>query len=298
MGGETILVTGAAGFTGHHFIAAATAAGYRCVALCRHAGERVPGASDNLHCDLLDAAALPAAVRRANPAMVVHLAAISFVAHAGSTEPYEVNLLGTLNLLDALADAATGLRKVLIASSANIYGNASELPIDEQTPVQPVNHYGVSKYAMELAAGLYRQLPLVIARPFNYTGAGQPGNFLVPKLVAAFKARRQRVELGNLDVARDYSDVRDVVRAYLGLLAEPGSAGVYNVCSGRATILLSIVAMLNELAGYEIEVQSRAELVRAEEIRCLYGSGRRLQEAIGEYRQFALRDTLSWMLGS
>ena len=298
MANATLLITGAAGFTGRHLIAAANAKGYRCIAVAQHEGSEVSGAHDTLVADLLSPAALERAVEQAAPDYIVHLAAISFVAHGNTSEIYQVNQLGTVNLLDAVQKSAPGIKKVLIASSANIYGNATELPITEATPPAPVNHYGMSKVTMELATKLYADLPIVVSRPFNYTGCGQSANFLIPKIVNAFKAGKKEIELGNLDVSRDFSDVRDVVTAYLRLLETENTAPAYNICSGTATSLLTVIEMLNELAGYEMQVSVNPDFVRSDEIKTLYGSSALLESAIGKYRQFSLKDTLAWMLAA
>ena len=218
MANATLLITGAAGFTGRHLIAAAIRKGYRCIALAQQKGKEVSGAHDTLVADLLDPAALEQAIAQVKPDFIVHLAAISFVAHGNPAEIYQANQLGTINLLDAIRKSVSNIKKILIASSANIYGNTTDLPITEATPLAPVNHYGMSKVTMEMATKLYADLPIVMSRPFNYTGCGQSPNFLIPKIVNAFRAGKQEIELGNLDVYRDFSDVRDVVAAYLRLL--------------------------------------------------------------------------------
>jgi nucleoside-diphosphate-sugar epimerase len=296
MTGKTILVTGASGFTGRHFIAAAKQAGYRCVALRHHAHENVSQADQCITANLLDLESLNTAVAQAKPDKIVHLAAVSFVAHDDTAEIYQTNLIGTLNLLNAIKSQAPGVEKILVASSANIYGNATTLPITEDTPPQPVNHYGVSKFAMERAVALFDTLPVVIVRPFNYTGAGQHNSFLVPKIVNAFSKNESKIELGNLDVSRDFSDVRDVVSAYLKLLASEDTLPIYNICTGHATSLQEIIAILNTLAGYEIEVTTNPVFVRADEIKTLYGSPQRLESTIGSYRKHTINDTLAWML--
>lgn len=296
MANTTLLITGAGGFTGRHLIAAANAKGYRCIAVAQHAGSEVSGAHDTLVADLLDPAALGRAVEQAAPDYIVHLAAISFVAHGNNAEIYQVNQLGTINLLDAVQRSAPSIKKILLASSANIYGNATKLPITEATSPAPANHYGMSKVTMELATTLYADLPIVMSRPFNYTGCWQSPNFLIPKIVNAYKAGKKNIELGNLDVCRDFSDVRDVVTAYLRLLETQSSAPVYNICSGTPTSLLTVIEMLNELAGYEMRVSVNPNFVRSDEIKTLYGSPALLESAIGSYRQYALNDTLEWML--
>ncbi|MEP4149542.1 MAG: NAD-dependent epimerase/dehydratase family protein [Halioglobus sp.] len=296
MTAATLLITGAAGFTGRHLIAAANARGYRCIAVAQHESSEVPGAHSSLVADLLDPAALERTIKQAAPDYIVHLAAISFVAHGNTSEIYQVNQLGTINLLDAVQKCAPEIKKILIASSANIYGNATELPITEATPPAPVNHYGMSKVTMELATKLYADLPIVMSRPFNYTGCGQSPNFLIPKIVNAFKAGKKNIELGNLNVSRDFSDVRDVVAAYLGLLETQSTAPAYNICSGTPTSLLTVIQMLNDLAGYEMQVSVNPDFVRSDEIKTLYGSPALLELTIGNYRQFSLPDTLAWML--
>jgi GDP-6-deoxy-D-talose 4-dehydrogenase len=196
-----ILVTGAGGLTGRQFIRSAAQAGH----------ETVP-----LKADLTRAADVAAEVAGLDVEAVVHLGAISFVAHDDERALYDVNLFGTLNLLEALVANDRPLRKVLLASSANVYGNCESSPIPESQAPAPVNHYAMSKLAMEhMARSRFTQLPLVVTRPFNYTGPGQSDQFVIPKLVDHFHRRRPRVTMGNLHVQREYNDVRFVCEAYL-----------------------------------------------------------------------------------
>ena len=298
MADATLLITGAGGFTGRHLIAAASQKSYRCIAMVQHEGPEATTACDTLIADLLDPASLEHAILEVKPDYIVHLAAISFVAHGSTAEIYQVNQLGTINLLDAIRKSAPDIKKVLIASSANIYGNTTALPITESVPSAPVNHYGMSKVTMELATRLYKDLPIVLSRPFNYTGCGQSSNFLIPKIVNAFKTGKRAIELGNLDVSRDFSDVRDVVAAYLRLLETDIASPAYNICSGTATSLLSVIETLNDLAGYDIQVSINPDFIRSDEIKTLYGSPALLEAAIGNYRKYALTDTLAWMLSN
>jgi nucleoside-diphosphate-sugar epimerase len=295
MSDTTLLITGAAGFTGRHLIAAANQKGYRCIAMAQHKGPKIPDAYDTLIADLLDPASLEQAIGSVKPDYVAHLAAISFVAHGSAAEIYQVNQLGTINLLDAIRKSAPEIAKVIIASSANIYGNTTNLPITESVPPAPVNHYGMSKVTMEMAAQLYSDLPIVLTRPFNYTGCGQSPNFIIPKIVNAFKAGKREIELGNLDVFRDFSDVRDVVAAYMRLLETNTKALAFNICSGKATSLLSVIETLNDLAGYEIQVCVNQDFVRSDEIKMLYGSAQLLESEIGHYREHSFNSTLEWM---
>jgi nucleoside-diphosphate-sugar epimerase len=296
MSSPVIVVTGAAGFTGMHFVRAATARGYACIAIGNQPGMKVEGAERSLVLDLRDRAATIAAMRSVDPDYVVHLAAVSFVGHEDLSDFYLTNVVGTINLVDALAPSRK-LRKLVIASSANIYGNARDLPIDESSKPDPQNDYAVSKVAMEHAVSLRMGSErIVIVRPFNYTGVGQAEHFLVPKIVAAHARGDSTLELGNIEVARDFSDVRDVVAAYLGLLASPFHSGVVNICCGHATSLRSILERMSLLSGHQLNVASSPALTRRQEIPTLYGSDALLRSIIGQYRRYSLEDTLRWML--
>lgn len=248
--------------------------------------------------DLRDAADVARVVAQAQADYVVHLAAVAFVGHGDADDFYRVNLLGTRNLLQALAASQHRPERVLIASSANVYGNATEGVIDESVTPSPANDYAVSKLAMEYVASLWHErLPLVIARPFNYTGVGQATNFLIPKIVSHFASRASSIELGNTEVWRDFGDVRSVVLAYRKLLQVPAAEGqIVNVCSGVANSLGDIIRICSKITGHDIDVQVNPAFVRQNEVRKLLGSNARLQELIGDWQSLALEDTLRWML--
>jgi GDP-6-deoxy-D-talose 4-dehydrogenase len=277
-----ILLTGAAGFTGLFFKSAAEAAGHQVV---------------GLQADLTDKAAVAAEVLRAAPDTVVHLAAISFVGHADDSAFYGVNVVGTMNLLAGLAALPVKPRKVLLASSANIYGNCDASPITELQPAAPVNHYAMSKLAMEHMAWTYLdKLPIVITRPFNYTGPGQAPQFLIPKLVSHFARHSPAIELGNLHVEREFNDVRMVCDAYLALLVHGVPGEVYNVCSGQPYTLQHVIGVLSDITGHKLNVLVNPAFVRANEVHRLCGSPNKLLACIGSLQQFNLGETLNWML--
>ena len=277
-----LLLTGADGFTGRHFVVAALACGHDVVAL---------------QANLNDKAALLAEVAQVAPDAVVHLAAISFVGHADASAFYNVNVIGTLNLLAALAALAQPPRSVLLASSANVYGNCEQSPITEAQPPAPVNHYAMSKLAMEHMARTYAdRLPLFFVRPFNYTGPGQDASFVMPKLVAHFARRADAVELGNLDVEREFNDVRFVCAAYLQLLQKAKPGEVVNICTGKPVTLKAVLALLGQITGHQLQVKVNPAFVRANEIHRLCGSPAKLVSVVGELAAPALEDTLRWML--
>ena len=277
-----LLVTGLAGFTGTHLGPEAKRAGWQVL---------------GLDSDLNDLDALTAEVSQKAPDAVVHLAAISHVAHPDTAQIYRVNTVGTTNLLDALAGLATPPMKVLLASSANVYGNSEVVPIVETQMPAPVNHYAVSKLAMELMARTFQdRLPIVTVRPFNYIGPGQSPRFLVPKLVDHFVQKRPVVRLGNLDVRREFNDVRMVCQAYLRLI-EAGVAGqTYNVCTGQSYSIGQLLDTLRAITGHGIGVTVEPALVRQQEVYELYGDPARLILATGTLTTYTLHDTLQWMV--
>jgi nucleoside-diphosphate-sugar epimerase len=287
------LVTGLRGFTGHYLAHELKAAGYEVFGTAHGnelAGENV------VTVDLCDRDELRSVVADIRPDAVAHLAAISFVAHGDVEAIYRTNVLGTRNLLEALSRLAQRPRAVLLASSANIYGNAPVEVIDESVPPAPANDYAVSKLAMEYMARLWMdRLPIVITRPFNYTGVGQGAQFLLPKIVGHFQRGERVIELGNIDVERDFLDVRIVARAYAALLAKAPAGEVFNVCSGKAHSLKDVLAVMGEIAGYEIEVRVNPAFVRANEVKRLQGDAAKLRSAIGTISEIPLTETLCWM---
>lgn len=278
-----LLLTGAEGFTGRHLRAVAQTAGYEVV---------------GLKSDLTDAAAVAAEVLAIAPTHVVHLAAISAVTHADEQAFYQVNLFGTLNLLDALTALPRVPDKVLLASSANVYGNqGGEVAIAETVCPKPVNHYAMSKLAMEhMSANFFDRLPIVITRPFNYTGVGHDQRFVIPKIVDHFARKAKIIELGSLDVYREYNDVRQICEIYFKLLDQGVSGEVYNVCSGRAVSLREVLAMMTEVTGWHPEVRVNPEFVRANEIIKLAGDLTKISGVIGNVNGYSLCQTLTWML--
>jgi nucleoside-diphosphate-sugar epimerase len=293
------LVTGIHGFTGQYLAKHLQAAGHEVHGVTRQAGETDHVGGTSVHvCDLLDRDRLASLIANIRPNYVVHLAAVAFVAHDDLAEMYRTNILGTRMLLETCADASSSLRAVLVASSANIYGNASAGVLDETAPVRPANDYAVTKAAVENLVHIYSErLPIVIVRPFNYTGVGQSEAFLIPKIISHIRRRATVIELGNLDVARDISDVRTVVAAYARLLDAPDSVGgTFNICSGKAYTLHEVISLASALAQHQIKVSVNPALVRANEVKLLQGSKMHLESVIGSLDMPPLAQTLRWMI--
>ncbi len=287
-----VLVTGLNGFTGRYLTESLRLRGFSVMGFTLDAAND----ADQIACDLTNATAVRAAVQAVQPTHVVHLAAMSFVGHVDAKAFYDVNLFGTLNLLNALAELEPLPCKVLVASSANVYGSPGVEVIDERVCPEPVDHYACSKLTMEhMVRTWFDRLPIVLTRPFNYTGVGQDEKFLIPKIVAHFRRRAPFIELGNLNVARDFSDVRDVVAAYVALLEADVRSDVFNVCSGQAYALQDVLRMMTEISGHAMDVRVNPAFVRANEIPVLRGDPRKLQARTGHTSRIGLRDTLHWM---
>jgi len=290
------LVTGGLGFVGRHLVAHLEAQGDEVVTVDRHGDVPV---------DITDAAAVRAAVEAAAPQAVYHLAGWADVG-ASWTHPHEVlevNAVGTLNVLEACRHA--GVDRVLSVSSADVYGLVSEadLPLTESSPLRPTSPYAASKVAADALAQqafLGHGLGVVRVRPFNHLGPGQSEAFVAPALAAriarAELAGGGDVTVGNLSARRDFTDVRDVVRAYR-LLIERGEPGeVYNVCSGVDVAVQDLVDQLAGMSRHPIRLVQDPALVRPVDLPVLRGDASRLAAATGWRPEIPLAQTLADLL--
>ena len=286
-----LLITGHNGFTGKYIVREAKRVGMECYCLT------TDGSFNSCSVNLLDFDAVKRTVRQCAPTSVIHLAAVSSVDHADVNEIYKVNVCGTRNVLQALKEVNLKLNNVIVASSGNVYGQKNKSRISEDDSLNPVNDYAISKMAMEFASRLYSPfLPITITRPFNYTGAGQSTRFLIPKIVEAFKNKNEFLELGNLEVKRDFSDVRDVARFYIQLAKKRGLFDVVNICSGNLISLQDLLNICEFLTGHSLRVKSTEAMKRKNEINVLGGDPSRLDSLLGSPMRHSIRDTLEWML--
>lgn len=284
-------LTGSSGFVGHWLREHLEAS-----------GDRVDALGDGV--DITDAPAVSDALHAAAPEVVYHLAALAHVGRSWD-EPaptLEVNVLGTSSLLEAARTAARPPRVVLI-SSAEVYGGGDGSPIDESAPLRPVSPYAASKVAAEflgVQAWLGRGLEVVRARPFNHVGPGQDESFVVSALgrrVVEAERSGADVRVGNLTAARDFTDVRDVVRAYR-LLAQHGAPGeVYNVASGAAVAIADVLARLVARAATDVVTVEDPGLFRPVDLPMLLGDAARLRAATGWAPEIPLEATLADVLG-
>ncbi|MDP2034497.1 MAG: GDP-mannose 4,6-dehydratase [Polaromonas sp.] len=288
----TILVTGLSGFVGAH--------------ICPLVNAVDLGGSGRF-VDLRDPAGVRQAVSRLSPTAVIHLAGQSSIGGAieNPMETYEVNFIGTLNLLNALRDAGFQGR-FLYVGSAEVYGVVpeTELPVAENRTLQPQNPYAVSKVAAEALCYQWSQagpFEIVMARPFNHIGPGQTTRFAVAdfaqQITRARMGKRDRIlQTGDVDTTRDFTDVRDIARAYVSLLESGVNGEIYNVCSGVEKSLREVIAMLCKTAGVEMHIEVMPERLRSSDRRRMRGSFERLHSRTDWRPQIPLEKTLQDIL--
>jgi GDP-4-dehydro-6-deoxy-D-mannose reductase len=257
--------------------------------------------------DLRDASAAAALVQEEVPDAVIHLAAQSWVPDAfrDPASTLQTNVLGTLNLLQALRQKGFTGRMVYV-STGDVYGSVpdNELPIREERMPAPRNPYAVSKLAAEALCyqwGVTEDMQITIARAFNHIGPGQSERFVVSdfaRQVTEIKLGRREptVSVGDIDVTRDFTDVRDVVRAYFALLRDGENGEIYNICSGREQSIRALLLRLAEIAGVEIAIQQDPKRLRKSEQRRVVGNPAKMRRATGWRSTTELDESLSLML--
>lgn len=287
-----ILVTGASGFVGRHLVKSTGALDLE------RAGGRV---------DIRDRESLREALGDREFDAVVHLAAQSFVpeSFADPEATFSVNFNGTYNLLYVLREV--GFKgKLLYVSSGDTYGLVSpdSLPIQEDHPLRPRSPYAVSKVAAEALCYQWSQtgsFELVMARPFNHIGPGQSERFAVSEFarqIARIKLGRQEPVLmtGDIDVTRDFTDVRDIVAAYVSLLEAGSNSEVYNVCSGKEYSLRSLIGQMLEISGIDVQIETDPNRMRKNEQTRVYGSYAKLHGQTGWQPSIPIGHTLKEVL--
>jgi nucleoside-diphosphate-sugar epimerase len=254
---------------------------------------------DTFDVDITDAQQVELAMLRIQPDYIISLAAISFVPDGENESIYAVNTFGPQNILSACLKLSTVPRHIILASSANIYGVQQQEKINEACQPNPINHYGCSKWSMEQIAQTYSEhLNITITRPFNYTGKGQATKFLVPKIVDHFKQKATTLKLGNIDVWRDFSDVRWVAQAYVKLLAAPNQGvNIVNLCSGKLTSIRDIIELLEQITGHSLTIETDSAFVRPSDIKRQCGNNTKLYNTTSNLTQpIDIKETLKWML--
>jgi GDP-4-dehydro-6-deoxy-D-mannose reductase len=297
--GHRVLITGGSGFVGQWLARALLERGWTVYAGTRQGSPRrtvLSPAESGVVCwiplDVLSDESVRQAVDSSAPERVVHLAGIAFApeANAWPERAFEVNALGALRLLNALAPAGAGVR-TLVVGSAEEYGaqDPSAYPIAEDAILRPLTPYAVAKAAQELIAlqaFRARGAPVVCTRSFNHSGVGHGESYLLPTLVRRACELRSAgpgavLRIGNGTVIRDYLHVADVVNAYI-LLLENGQAGeVYNVCSGQGTSVYDLAQRVLGRAGVTADISTDSTLLRSIDVPILVGDNTKLRRATG-----------------
>ncbi len=288
---KKILITGIDSFTGKYLSSYLEKLGYDVYGTSLFKED-----TKKYKCDITNKEDVLEVLKVVKPSFLIHLSGISYAAHGNSEDFYKVNTIGTTNILDSLIELNINPSKIILASSATIYGNQGLEVLDESLCPKPANHYGASKYAMEaMAKNYFTKLNIIITRPFNYTGVGQTDNFLIPKIVKHFKEKQKAIELGNLDVSREFNSIEFVCEVYKKLLECDSKSEVINIASNKGIKLLDVIDMMNDISDYKIEVKVNPVFVRKDEIKTLTGSAVKLFNMVGDVEQNKFKITLEKM---
>lgn len=301
-----ILVTGAHGFAGRHLIDELTAHGHEPIALDRTPGGDQP-ACQSVVADLADNAAVESALRDTGPDAVVHLAAWSHVGHSwkAPAEVYRANTVNTISLYDAVSRLLGPDARFLYVSSADVYAPAGpeELPLTEKSPTRATSPYAASKLSAEEALRLLRRnggAQLTTIRPFNHIGPGQAPTFVCPvfarQVAEIEQGTRATLTHGNLEALRDFTDVRDMVRAYRLLVEASAPAPLYVAASGRAVSIGTIAETLFQIAGIRPCMEVDPALFRPVDTKELRGDATLLRHQFGWSAEIPLETSLADIL--
>ena len=280
-------MTGAAGFTGRYLVSHLESLGYDA---------RFPSWEFiKSGVDIRNREVVSQFIDAFKPTKLIHLAGISRTQGSNKNELWDINDIGTRNVIDSFLARSPSPDHFVFASTAQVY-SGSPKPINENSVTSPWGEYAKSKLAAEeWVLGLAGSLKVSIVRPFNYTGRGQSVDFLIPKLVQAFRVGDPSLPLGNPEVTRDFSDVRDLVTAYGNILAYRGTGEVFNVCAGRGVSVLEIIEALSEIFEKAIKVTIDPKLVRIDDPAYFVGDYSKLSSYFGWAPKYKLIETLGWM---
>lgn len=289
-----VLITGINGFTGKYLMKYLEEKHYTVFGISNQVDEKAP---NFFKCDILNKEELAFILKKIKPNFIIHLAAISFVQHANIEEIYKVNVIGTQNLLEASLEVKDNLKKIIIASSATVYGNQSSTILNENLCPNPLNHYGISKLAMEFMTKTYFQkLPILITRPFNYTAPGHGEQFVIPKIAKAFINKEAYLELGNLNVYREYNSINFVCEVYYKLMISEINSEIVNIASGKTHSLNEIISLFEKATNHKVTIEINQNFVRKDEIERLAGATQKLNQMIEIASNHSIEDVIKLFL--
>ena len=247
---------------------------------------------------LLDKEKLMEIIKRYKPNIIIHLAAIALVTHDNVGEIYNVNVQGTENLLEVTQEYCDKGTRVILASTAGVYGNQNVDKYREDLSYNPANHYSYSKMITEYISKQYKEdLDIVTIRPFNIIGVGQSEKFLVPKLVEHFADRKEKLSVGNISSFRDYVDVEYCAEVIMELISRKKlDFDILNICSGIPTNGEMIIQLLQEITDFKPEIEISSDFVRKNEVWRMIGDTTRLWEFMNGKKSQSVKDILVKML--
>jgi len=307
-----VLITGISGFVGSYLAELLLEKGIDVHGSIRWRSKRdnIAHLGDKIHlheCDIRDASSIRKTIFESKPRYIFHLAAQSFVytSWAAPGETLMTNIQGQLNVLETMRDIEWDCRCLVIGSSEE-YGKVreDELPITEENPLRPMSPYGVSKVTQDLLAYQYHEsfgIDLVRTRAFNHTGPRRGEVFVASNFarqIAEIEARKREplIMVGNLEAQRDFSDVRDVVKAYLLAIEKCESGEVYNICSGKSVRIQELLDRLLDMADVTVEVKQDPSRMRPSDVMVLRGSAEKFKRATGWKPEIPFEQTLRDLL--
>ena len=298
MGKKRVLITGASGFIGQFVLKEMLK--NEDIDFFAIDTRKIPNISTEKQelVSLLDKEKLMEIIKRYKPNIIIHLAAIALVTHDNVGEIYNVNVQGTENLLEVTQEYCNKGTRVILASTAGVYGNQKVEKYKEDLPYNPANNYSYSKMITEYLGKRYKDdLEIVTIRPFNIIGVGQSENFLIPKLVEHFANRKEKLSVGNISSFRDYVDVEYCAEVIMELISRKKlDFDILNICSGIPTNGEMIIQLLQEITDFKPEIEISSDFVRKNEVWRMIGDTTRLWEFMNNKKSQSVKDILVKML--
>ena len=298
MGKKRVLITGASGFIGQ--VVLKEMLKNEDIDFFAIDTRKIPNISiEKLELvSLLDKEKLMEIIKRYKPNIIIHLAAIALVTHDNVGEIYNVNVQGTENLLEVTQEYCDKGTRVILASTAGVYGNQNVDKYGENLTYNPANHYSYSKMITEYISKQYKEdLDIVTIRPFNIIGVGQSEKFLVPKLVEHFADKKEKLSVGNISSFRDYVDVEYCAEVIMELISRKKlDFDILNICSGIPTNGEMIIQLLQEITDFKPEIEISSDFVRKNEVWRMIGDTTRLWEFMNNKKSQSVKDILVKML--
>ncbi|PLX15428.1 MAG: epimerase [Candidatus Muiribacterium halophilum] len=250
-------------------------------------------------CDITNKEQIKSTLEKVGPDYIINFAGISYAAEENPLIYYKVNTIAVENILSSVIESDIKLKKLILPSSAVVYGkNANPKTSEDECP-EPINHYGISKLAMEKIASIVSDnLNIIITRPFNYTGPGQDDRFIIPKIIKHFKENKKEIELGDIDSKREFNDIRFVCYVYKKLLLSDCSNAILNICTGKAYSIREIIKIIGKITNNNILIKKNKRFFRKNEIPLLSGDPSCLNSIVDNPINYDIIDTIKLFFNS